>query len=355
MCEVLVVDEVSMISGELFDKIEFVARAVRRCERPFGGIQVILCGDFFQLPPVFDADEHEHRFCFEADCWSAVVPQSFMLRQIFRQRDSTFIDVLSEVRTGAISPRTVACLQACIRPPWEPSEGNEPTRLCLHALPLHTLSHVCCSRVRARAAVPHRAAVDAINARRLAMLGSDSQTYEAVDFVQAPVYQKMLAQVMAPQSLTLRIGAQVILLKNLVFERELVNGSTGTVVAFRESSSGGGGGGGVRARLPVVRFRNGEECTIDYAEWAFESGGVKVASRSQIPLNLAWALSIHKSQGMTLTNVEMSIDKVFAEGQAYVALSRVVSLAGLRIVGALPPLSAMRPNPRVVEFYRTFA
>ena len=104
-----------------------------------------------------------------------------------------------------------------------------------------------------------------------------------------------------------------------------------------------------------MRFRNGEECTIDYAEWAFESGGVKVASRSQIPLNLAWALSIHKSQGMTLTNVEMSIDKVFAEGQAYVALSRVVSLAGLRIVGALPPLSAMRPNPRVVEFYRTFA
>ena len=130
-CEVLVVDEVSMISGELFDKIEFVARAVRRCERPFGGIQVILCGDFFQLPPVFDADEHEHRYCFEADCWRAVVPQSFMLRQIFRQRDSTFIDVLSEVRTGNISPKTVACLQACIRAPWEPSEGNEPTRLCL--------------------------------------------------------------------------------------------------------------------------------------------------------------------------------------------------------------------------------
>lgn len=210
---------------------------------------------------------------------------------------------------------------------------------------------MCTTECHVRFAVPHRAAVDAINARRLAMLGSEAQTYEAVDFVEAPVYQKMLAQVMAPQSLTLRIGAQVILLKNLVFERELVNGSTGTVVAFREGS----GGGSARARLPVVRFRNGEECTIDYAEWAFESGGVKVASRSQIPLNLAWALSIHKSQGMTLTNVEMSIDKVFAEGQAYVALSRVVSLAGLRIVGALPPLSAMRPNPRVVEFYRTFS
>lgn len=194
--------------------------------------------------------------------------------------------------------------------------------------------------------------MDAINARRLAVLGTEAQTYEAVDFVQAPVYQKMLAQVTAPATLTLRVGAQVILLKNLVFERELVNGSIGTVVAFRES---GGGSGGPHARLPVVRFRNGEECVVDYAEWAFESGGVKVASRSQIPLNLAWALSIHKSQGMTLTNVEMSIDRVFAEGQAYVALSRVVSLAGLRIIGTLPPLSAMRPNPRVIEFYRTFS
>ena len=131
MCEVLIVDEVSMISGELFDKIEYVARAVRQCEKPFGGIQVILCGDFFQLPPVFDADEHEHRFCFEADCWCAVVPQSFMLRQIFRQRDTDFIEVLSEVRTGAISPKTLACLQACIRAPWKPCEGSEPTRLCL--------------------------------------------------------------------------------------------------------------------------------------------------------------------------------------------------------------------------------
>lgn len=192
-------------------------------------------------------------------------------------------------------------------------------------------------------AVPFRASVEDINMRRLEALGGESRTFEAADEADSPVFARLLDQVNAPQRLVLRVGAQVILLKNLDFERELVNGSLGVVVGF-----------GSR-HLPVVRFRNGEEVTVDHAEWAFELGGKKVASRVQIPLSLAWALSIHKSQGMTLTDVEMSIERVFAEGQAYVALSRVTSLAGLRIVGRLPPPASMRPNPRVVEFYKTFS
>ena len=192
--------------------------------------------------------------------------------------------------------------------------------------------------------VPHRINVEQINTERLNALQTTSQTYIAKDTCIAERFKHLLNQIPVAEQLVLRIGAQVILLKNLDFERGLVNGAVGVVVDFSPDGQ----------HLPIVRFRNSVEDTIDYAEWAFESGGVKVAARSQIPLNLAWALSIHKSQGMTLSNVEMSIEKVFAEGQAYVALSRVVSLSGLRIVGKLPPFSAMKPNARVVEFYRTF-
>ena len=130
-CQALVVDEISMISGELFDKIEYVAERMRDNSRPFGGIQVILCGDFFQLPPVFDEEQKENKFCFEADCWGSVVPRSFMLKHIFRQRDDAFIRILSEVRMGNLSEASVDVLKKCIRPPWTPSEPNEPTRLCL--------------------------------------------------------------------------------------------------------------------------------------------------------------------------------------------------------------------------------
>lgn len=132
-CQVLIVDEISMISGELFDKIEFVAERMRNNPRPFGGIQVILCGDFFQLPPVFDEEAHESKFCFEADCWSEVVPKSFMLKQIFRQKDNTFIRILSEVRMGELTEDSLEHLRSCIKPPWTPtsSDKNEPTRLCL--------------------------------------------------------------------------------------------------------------------------------------------------------------------------------------------------------------------------------
>ena len=194
--------------------------------------------------------------------------------------------------------------------------------------------------------VPYRASVEELNNQRLNALKTDSETYIAKDFVLLPQFKTMLNQVNVSQELTLRIGAQVILLKNLDFEQGLVNGAVGVVTAFGSKING--------IRLPTVRFRNGVETFIEFAEWAFESGGQKVASRSQVPLSLAWALSIHKSQGMTLSNVEMSIEKVFAEGQAYVALSRVVSLSGLRIIGGLPPFSSMKPNPRVIDFYRSF-
>ena len=195
--------------------------------------------------------------------------------------------------------------------------------------------------------VPHRASVDELNNKRLYALQTASETYHAKDFLMAPQFKNMLNQITVPQELTLRVGAQVILLKNLDFDQGLVNGAVGVVTDFGSKADG--------VRLPQVRFRNGVETLIEYAEWAFESGGQKVASRSQVPLNLAWALSIHKSQGMTLSNVEMSIEKVFAEGQAYVALSRVVSLSGLRIIGRLPPFSAMKPNVRVINFYRSFS
>jgi len=300
--KVLIIDEISMIDLEFFEKVETIARYIRNNNMPFGGIQVILCGDFFQLPPVFNPEEGEERLCFEAECWSRVVPRSFMLKHIFRQRDEKFIRILSEVRMGTLSEESITCLKNCVKPPWNPSEGSEPTRL-----------------------FPHRRTVEELNMKKLNALKTMSQIYEAKDFCFAPQYSHLFEQMTVPKQLTLRVGAQVILLKNIDFDQGLVNGAVGIITDFTPAGQDG-------LRLPIVLFRNGVKTEIEYAEWAFESGGEKVASRSQVPLNLAWALSIHKSQGMTLSNVEMSIEKVFAEGQAYVALSRVVSLSGLRII-----------------------
>jgi len=341
--KVLIIDEISMIDDVLFDKIESIARQIRNTSKPFGGIQVILTGDFFQLPPV--GKDKVAKFCFESSSWNRVIEQNVMLTHVFRQKDEEFVRMLNEMRLNDMSPRTIEKFRSLSRTPSYADNSIEPTRL-------YSL----------------RNQVDAANNDRLQHLKGPIHRYTASDWGDA----SKLNGCMAPTELELKLDAQVMLIKNLT--PNLVNGSTGIVVGFtnegkfmnesmindrlleKERPNG-------TSRLdtlpqilptdvyPIVRFVNGQEIVISPEKWEVEQpDGKTIATRTQIPLMLAWALSIHKSQGQTLDRVFVDLGTVFEKGQAYVALSRATDINSLQVLNFNP--SKVVADHRVIAFYR---
>lgn len=327
--KVLFIDEVSMLDGELFDKLEYVARRVRNNGEVFGGLQVLLSGDFFQLPPV-GIERADVSFCFQAKCWDALVTHEFVLQRVFRQRDDTFINLLNSMRSGKVSPEAATLLEDAGRGISKTSDLR-PTLLF---------------------STNHR--VDATNERRLRELGGASYVFRAMDSGTGAYASHLAKNCRAPQTLTLKVGAQVMLLQNLNVGAGLVNGARGVVKAF-ENPSGDSDSedADFGEAVPVVQFGTGRALLIAHVaaslahtlpcvlcsppEGAFQrrirreefsvvEGGKTVARRLQLPLKLAWALSIHKSQGMTINCLEVDLSNIFEPGQAYVALSRGTAL-----------------------------
>ncbi|XP_006831600.1 PREDICTED: ATP-dependent DNA helicase PIF1 [Chrysochloris asiatica] len=312
-CQRLVIDEISMVEADLFDKLEAVARAVRQQNKPFGGIQLIICGDFLQLPPVTKGSQPP-QFCFQAKSWRRCVPVTLELTEVWRQADQTFISLLQAVRLGRCSAEMTRQLQATAAHKVG-RDGIVATRLCTH----------------------HDDVV-LTNERRLQDLPGELHSFEALD--SDPEQARTLnAQCPASQLLQLKLGAQVMLVKNLAVSRGLVNGARGVVVGFEAEGRG----------LPQVRFLCGVTEVIRADRWTVQATGGQLLSRQQLPLQLAWAISIHKSQGMSLDCVEISLGRVFANGQAYVALSRARSLQGLRVLDFDPMVVSC--DPRVLRFY----
>ena len=297
---VLVIDEISMLDPELFDKIEQLARSIRKNNKPFGGIQIVLSGDFLQLPNVSDPNS----FCFEANSWSKCIDNVVYLTEIFRQNDEVFQKVLSEVRIGTLSDESVGILESRIDAELTNEFGIIPTKI--YALNVD---------------------VDNENQRALDTIAEENEDLEFCEYNRTHsvlkkslkfVDEKLKKVCIAPETLQLCIGAQVMLIYNLDMEFGLANGSRGVVSGFESD-------------IPVVKFLNGETRTIDYHEWIIEENGEKILSICQIPLKVAYACSVHKIQGITLDYVEIDIQDIFEAGQAYVALSRVKTLAGLSI------------------------
>ncbi|KAM5148152.1 ATP-dependent DNA helicase PIF1 [Mantella aurantiaca] len=312
-CRHLIIDEISMVEGELFDKLEAVARAVRGRDEPFGGIQLIVCGDFLQLPPVTQASS-QTKFSFQAKSWRRCIHLTMELTQVRRQTDKTFINLLQAVRLGRCTEEVTHQLLMTSAHKIE-RDGILATRLCTH-----------------------KDDVDLTNNRRLQQLPGESQTYEALD--SDPMLVKTLdAQCPVGQRLQLKNGAQVMLAKNLDVARGLVNGARGVVIGFE----------GAGKALPKVRFLCGVTEVMKMERWVIKANGGVYLTRQQLPLKLAWAISIHKSQGMTLDCVEISLSRVFESGQAYVALSRARSLQGLRVMDF--DAKAVSANPYVLQFY----
>ncbi|KAM7046702.1 LOW QUALITY PROTEIN: ATP-dependent DNA helicase PIF1 [Acridotheres tristis] len=313
-CQHLIIDEISMVDGKFFDKLEAVARAVRKRDEPFGGIQLIICGDFLQLPPVCKANE-ETKFCFQAKSWRKCIHINMELTEVRRQTDKTFVSLLSAIRLGRCTEEVTRQLMQTATHRSE-RDGILATRLCTH-----------------------KDDVEVTNERRLQQLPGEVHVFEALD--SDPMLVKLIdAQCPVGGRVELKLGAQVMLAKNLDVSQGLVNGARGVVVGFESEQKG----------LPKVRFLCGVTQLIKMEKWVIKGPSGVHLSRQQLPLKLAWAISIHKSQGMSLDYVEISLSRVFENGQAYVALSRARSLAGLRVLDFDP--KAVRADPAVLQFYR---
>ncbi|KAF4662511.1 hypothetical protein FOZ61_002403 [Perkinsus olseni] len=328
----LIMDEISMLDGRLFDKLEQIARLVRQDSRPFGGVQLVLTGDFLQLPPVSqtlpNGKKEEASFCFEAKSWRKCIHKTMVLKEIKRQEgDAIFTTMLNEIRRGICSQETQDVLSLVAKRKHSTLTGG----------------------VVASQLLPTRREVDAINERELARLSTPPTTFTAADTVYDSSSLNLDVMCSARPKVVLKVGAQVMLTKTFSPQKRLVNGSRGIIVRFTKAPC-----------LPVVKFlaTGDEEITIPLDEWVFYStattGGraVELGRRRQIPLQLAWALSIHKSQGMTLDCAVIKLDTIFEYGQAYVALSRCRSLDSVTINSASNNFrTAIRANPKCLKFY----
>jgi len=320
----LIIDEVSMIDSDLFDKVDYVARQLKTPGRPFGGLQLVVCGDFFQLPPVGPGSTGGKRFAFQSMAWTAAVDQTIELKRVMRQGEDKFVRVLNELRWGKVSAASAAALLMCQRqsPQWD--DGVELTKL-----------------------YPYNVNVRAENEKRLKSLPGELLTYEAQDSIKGRAASRQRLEALGVEkTLQLKVGAQVMCLKNLDVASGLVNGARGVVVGLAANATCDGG-----KLWPKVKFACGVEQVMVPEVWSVLEADSVVAERKQVPLSLAWAVSVHKCQGMTLDRVEASLSQAFDHGMVYVALSRVKSLQGLRLRGFAP--SKATAHPDVVSFYRS--
>ena len=317
---ILVIDEVSMLNQELFEKLNLIAQKVNGSTAFFGGIQVVFCGDFCQLAPIKGA------FCFESSIWQAELsPSTVYLRSVQRQDNPEFIQLLSEIRVGKVTDGTKRLLNARIKAVTPDPEGKavQPTML-----------------------YPHRKTGEGINTEQLALLAKQETVFPFMakdskyDFAKKRIVAPLKGDTEAmedrvPARMDLCVRCQVMLTVNLDVDAGLVNGSRGIIRRFE---------GGV----PVVLFDNGLEIPIGPHQFETDIMTGRLY-RSQIPLVLAWATTIHKCQGSTLTQVITDLKNVFCEAQSYVTLSRVRSLDGLYLLGI--DYTKIKCQPKVLDYY----
>jgi ATP-dependent DNA helicase PIF1 len=299
--KVLVIDEISMFHSYRLDMVDQVCRAIRQDTRPFGGLQVILCGDFFQLPPIDEQGFPPASFAFKSQAWADLDLRICYLDEQHRQWDESFLRVLNAIRTTDVSEYTVETLSARMNKTL--ALGIRPTRLYTHNID-----------------------VDAINNMEIAKIDRPARVYPMHAEGAKPLVDTLKKGCLAPVNLVIKEGAEVMFVKNNP-AKGYINGTLGRVIGFDED-------------YPLIRTNSGEEITATPASWTLEDNDEILAQVSQIPLRLAWAITVHKSQGMSLDAAEIDLSKSFAYGMGYVALSRVRSLEGIRLLG-LNPMSLL--------------
>jgi len=312
--DVLIIDEISMMSDELFEKLDMLGKLLRwENSKPFGGIQILCFGDFYQLPPI------NTKFVFESPLWNQTLDSVVSLDTIYRQKDPSFQKMLNEVRSGEVSDETDELLKSRLNLDYS-SEEIQPTKI-----------------------FSRRDMVDKINSEGLNKIEGESRLYKIVtkgkvhnDSIKKAL-ERMDDSAQYEKELVLKVGAQVMLIANVNQELGLVNGRLGIVTDMN-------------ALWVTVRFKCGYETKIDTHEWKLEDN--ENISRCQIPLILAYAITIHKCQGSTLDSAFIDIgSSIFEYGQAYVALSRVKSIDALYLNSY--SRKVIRAHPKVIEYYES--
>ncbi|TPF78792.1 ATP-dependent endonuclease [Bifidobacterium sp. UTCIF-3] len=330
--DILVIDEVSMLHAWLFDMVDQVCRAVRHDPRPFGGIQVVLSGDFFQLPPVSvsgrnndliaptpefvasreryaQAGRNPEGFVTESLVWDELNPVICYLTEQHRQDAGDLLTVLTDIRRSAVTQSDRDTLVTRL------GRMPEPGQVAVHLFPVNRQA-------------------DGLNDLRLNQISLEPHEFHAETAGPANLVDRLKKNMLAPERLVLKEGAAVMALRNDA-DRQYVNGSLGTVRGFAPEAKGG---------WPIVEFENGNIVTMRPAAWEMMDGETVLASVQQVPLRCAWAITIHKSQGMTLDRAVMDLRRTFAPGMGYVALSRVESLDGLYLAGVNERMFLVSPD-----------
>ena len=308
--KLLIIDEVSMISPEIFSAMDLILRGFKGTDAPFGGVQVVISGDFFQLPPVSKVPK-EKRFAWQSPAWKALDLKTCYLQEKFRQDDDRLIQILDDIRRGEMSETSQALLND--RHEKELSSHFNPTKLYTHNVD-----------------------VDRINQGELDKLKGVPKLFVYESKGTQKNIEKIFKSSLVMEELVLKKGAVVIFIKNNT-EEGYVNGTTGTVESFSPID-----------KMPIVRTTDGRKIKLDLEDWSLENdSGTVTATVSQVPLRLAWAITIHKSQGMTLDAAEIDLSKTFETGQGYVALSRIKNIEGLRLMGL--NTMALRVDPLILH------
>ena len=299
--DILVIDEISMLHDFRLDMVEEICRTIRQNDKPFGGIQVILCGDFFQLPPINRNGSRTGGFAIHSEAWRMSNFTVCYLEENYRQKDSELTEILNALRADDLRRKHAESLLNRIDAELEFENEDFSKNLT----ELHTTN----------------IDVDAINEQKLAEL-DEKEFHFAQTTTGARNYVETLQKsVLAPELLRLKKGALVMAVKNAQ-NRYYVNGSIGEVIDFEKFTD-----------YPIIQFQNGRVVTMVPDAWELRDGDKKRASIMQIPLRLAYAITVHKSQGMTLDAARIDLRKAFSEGMGYVALSRVRSLDKLYLIG----------------------
>ncbi len=292
---VLIIDEVSMLHAHQLDLVNQLCQIFRKDLRPFGGMQIVLSGDFFQLPPVAKNNQIA-KFIIESDIWRSMSIRVCYLDEQFRQDDLNFINILNEIRSGHVSEASRNLLTQKIHQNFD--FYIKPTKLYTHNVD-----------------------VDTINLVELGKIKKESKQYKMTHSGRKKIVEILKKSCLAPESLILKIGAKVMFLKNN-FEVGVVNGTLGEVIGFDEFTD-----------RPKVKIKTGKIISVKPDVWTINEGEKTLAEIRQFPLRLAWAITVHKSQGMSLDLAEIDLSKAFTPGMGYVALSRVRSLDGLKLNG----------------------
>jgi len=332
--DVLIIDEVSMMSKKIFDILNKIAQIIRKNTEPFGGIQLVFSGDFYQLPPVGDEEDPEScQFCFESVHWKKTFPINIQLSKIFRQNDNKYVKALNQIRKGVIKRSSYELLMSRVE-------------------------KKCDDEIRPTILLPLKRKVDYINSTELKKIKEPDVVFLTENYIDKEILEKskqrkgvfinpdniehevtyLKNSIMADQTLKLKKGALVMCVANIDMESEnqIVNGSQGIIVDFEDN-------------LPIVKFRNGVIRKMTQHMWMSEKMpwiGVK-----QIPLILSWAITIHKAQGVTLDVAQIDAGRhIFECGQTYVALSRIKTIEGLYL-SAFDPRK-IKVNKKVKAFYK---